>query len=158
RPSHLETLSMSFLTLFRHLKWNCARDLRGQLRPRRVRPREAGRPPRWIPRLEVLEDRNLPSTLTVSSVADDGSAGTLRAVLASAQNGDTIKFAKQLQGQTITLALGQLVIKQSLVIDGPGAGQLAISGNAASRIFDVSGAATVTISGLTLTGGLATDG
>ena len=31
------------------------------------------------PRLEALEDRWLPSTLTVTSPLDDGSSGTLRA-------------------------------------------------------------------------------
>src|SRR5262249_49183312 len=115
-------------------------------------------PPRFVPRLEVLEDRNLPSTLTVTSAADDGSAGTLRAVLVAAHSGDTIQFAKPLKGQTITLTQGQLVINQNLTIDGLGADKLAISGNATSRIFDISSGATVTISDLTLTGGLATDG
>src|SRR5262249_26103550 len=46
----------------------------------------------------------------------------------------------------------------SVDIDGPGADKLSVSGNSAGRIFDVSGGTSVTISGLTLTGGLATDG
>jgi hypothetical protein len=52
-----------------------------------------------------------------------------------------------LNGQTITLKLGQLAVNQSLTIAGPGASNLSISGNAATRIFDVNGALTVTISG-----------
>src|SRR5262249_694317 len=111
-----------------------------------------------VPRLEALEDRTVPSTLTVTSAADDGSAGTLRAVLASAHNGDTIHFAQPLAGKTITLTQGQLLGNQSVDIDGPGADKLSASGNGAGRIFDVSGGTSVTISGLTLTGGLATDG
>ncbi|HEY7156909.1 MAG TPA: hypothetical protein VH575_23275, partial [Gemmataceae bacterium] len=100
----------------------------------------------------------MPSTLLVTSAADDGSSGTLRAVLAAAQNGDTIQFAQDLDGQTITLTQGQLAVNNSVDIAGPGANQLAISGNAASRIFAIGGGTNVTISGLTLTDGLATDG
>jgi hypothetical protein len=37
-------------------------------------------------RLEVLEDRTLPSILIVTSAADDSSAGTLRSILTTAQN------------------------------------------------------------------------
>ena len=142
---------MWFPSLFRPLKWHCRRDRPFSSRCRHVLPC-------WIPRLEALEDRNVPSTLTVTSAGDDGSAGTLRAVVAAAHSGDTIQFDHQLKGQTITLTHGQLGVNQSLDIDGPGADKLTISGNAASRIFDVSGGATVTISGLTITQGLATDG
>src|SRR6185436_20903526 len=53
------------------------------------------------PRLEALEDRSLPSTLTVTSFADDGSSGTLRSAIAVANSGDTIQFANQLKGHTI---------------------------------------------------------
>jgi hypothetical protein len=108
--------------------------------------------------LEALEDRALPSTLTVSSAADNGSSGTLRAVLAAAQSGDTIRFARQLDGQTITLTQGQLTVSENLSIVGPGAAALSISGGGAGRIFDVDAGVTATISGLTLTGGMATDG
>jgi hypothetical protein len=82
----------------------------------------------------------------------------LRAVLASASSGDTIQFAKKLKGQTITLTQGQLLVNQSLTINGLGAAKLAISGGGASRIFDIGSGAAVTISGLTVTNGLATDG
>src|SRR5207244_3976030 len=71
---------------------------------------------------------------------------------------DAIHFAKKLRGQTITLAQGQLLVNQSLTIDGLGADKLTISGNAASRIFDIGSGNSVTIADLTLTNGLATDG
>ncbi len=116
------------------------------------------RRPLWVPRLEALEDRIVLSTLTVTSAADDGSAGTLRAVLAAVHNGDTIRFAHQLDGQTIMLKQGQLTVDQSVNINGPEASQLTISGNAVSRIFDIGSGTSVTISGLTLTDGLAADG
>jgi hypothetical protein len=113
------------------------------------------RPHRIVPRLEALEDRTVPSTLTVTSAADDGCAGTLRAVIAAAQSGDTITFARSLRGQTITLTGGELAITKSLDIDGLGPHRLTIGGNDASRVFDVSAGVTVTIAGMTITDGLA---
>ncbi|HLJ96741.1 MAG TPA: hypothetical protein VKU02_26445 [Gemmataceae bacterium] len=106
-----------------------------------------------MPRLEPLEDRTVLSTLTVTNPADSGD-GSLRAAIALAQSGDQIAFDTSLKGQTITLTSGQLAITQRLDIEGPGAGQLAVSGNHASQIFAVSGGVTVTIPGLTLTDGM----
>src|SRR4030095_3283655 len=72
--------------------------------------------------------------------------------------GDTIKFEPELlDGQTITLTLGELLITKSLSIEGLGANHLAINGNAASRIFhvkDLAADATVNLSGLLITTGL----
>jgi uncharacterized protein (TIGR03118 family) len=120
------------------------------------RRRGAKRPPRIAPRLEILEDRIVLSVLTVTSAADDGSAGTLRAVIAAAPSSATIDFDPGLAGQTVTLTGGELAITKSLDIEGPGADQLTISGNNASRVFDVSGSTTaVQISGLTIADGLA---
>src|SRR5262245_35791909 len=80
--------------------------------------------PYFRPRLEALEDRWLPSTLTVTSPLDDGSGGTLRAMIATAAPGDTIVFANSLNGQTVALAGGELLLNKSLTIQGPGASQL----------------------------------
>jgi hypothetical protein len=109
---------------------------------------------RFLPRLELLEDRTVPSTLTVTSIADNGD-GSLRAAVAAAQSGDQIIFDPSLAGQTITLTSGQLAITNSLDIEGPGADQLAISGDHGSRIFSISAGVAVTIAGLTITDGLA---
>src|SRR5262249_40842565 len=84
-------------------------------------------------RLERLEDRTLLSIITVLNNADSGD-GPLRAALAAAASGDTINFAPDLSGQTITLTSGELVINQSLDIEGLGASRLTISGNDASRV------------------------
>jgi Tol biopolymer transport system component len=95
-----------------------------------------------------------PSTWTVTTTADSG-RGSLRAVIAAAFSGDRIVFDSSLQGQTITLTSGELAISKDLDIEGPGADQLAVSGNHQSRVFDISGGAAVTIAGLIITAGLA---
>jgi hypothetical protein len=93
---------------------------------------------------------------TVTNLADSGAGSLRQAILeANAHHGpDTIYFAPGLQG-TITLTSGQLDITDDLDIEGPGADQLAISGNHQSRVFNISGGATVTIAGLTISDGLA---
>ena len=88
------------------------------------------------------------TTLHVTSTANAG-AGSLRDQIAAANPGDTIDF--QVSG-TITLTSGEIAFNKALTITGPGASTLTISGNDASRIFDINGAA-VTISGLTLAHG-----
>lgn len=93
------------------------------------------------------------ATLRVTSTADSG-AGSLRAALASANNGDTID-ATGLAG-TITLTSGQLVIEDSVVIFGPGAAVLTVSGNSAFRVFEVTGT-EVTIHDLRIANGASAD-
>ncbi len=119
--------------------------------------RTAVRPGRFLPRLESLEDRTVPSTLAVLNNLDNG-AGSLRAAIQAASSGDTIVFAPSLNGQTITLTGGALAISKSLDIEGPGAGLLIISGDDASRVFEISsnqplGSIAVTIANLTITHG-----
>ncbi len=108
---------------------------------------------RFRPRLEGLEERTVLSTLTVLNALDKG-AGSLRDTITKAKSGDTIVFDPGLDGQTITLTSDQLEINKNLDIEGPGASLLAISGNDANRVFDISGGLTVTINGLTITHGL----
>ena len=105
------------------------------------------------PALEWLEDRAVPSTLTVTNLNDSGD-GSLRFELAQAQNGDTIAFDSGLQG-TITLTSGELQISQSVAIQGPGADLLSVSGDHASRVFEILPGADAAISGLTVTDGVA---
>src|SRR6516164_9806958 len=132
--------------------WN--RMVRRPAVPRRHKahrtPALSGR--RFLPQIETLEQRTVPSLWTVTSPADSGD-GSLRAMIAAAQNGDQIVFDPSLQGQTITLTSGQLAITKSLDIEGLGADQLAVSGNHASRVFSISGGVTVTLAGLTITDG-----
>ena len=103
--------------------------------------------------LEVYEDRCVPTTVT--TLADAG-PGSLRDALASTPAGGTVDFQPGLSG-TITLTSGELAIAQSVAIEGPGADRLTVSGNQASRVFDISQTGlTVTIAGLTIANGVAT--
>ena len=109
---------------------------------------------RFRPRLEALEGRWLPSTLTVMNNLDTG-AGSLRAAIAAANSGDKIVFAPSLNGQTITLTSGQLNISKNLTIQGPGASHLTISGDRVTRVFEVNANQLVVLTGLTINNGRA---
>ena len=97
----------------------------------------------------------LGATINVTSTADSG-AGTLRAALASAADGDTID-ASGVTG-TILLTSGELLVTNSVTILGPGPANLAVNGNAASRVFHIAPSNTVTIASLTITNGRADAG
>lgn len=90
------------------------------------------------------------ATLTVTNTNDNG-MGSLRDTIAAAA-GDTITFGVT---GTITLTTGELLISKNLTIQGPGANQLTISGNLASRVFNISSNITVTMDGLTIANGKA---
>jgi hypothetical protein len=131
---------------------------RTSTRPRLGRAQHRPAAPRFRPRLEALEGRWLPSTLTVTSNMDSG-PGSLRAEIAAAKSGDTIVFASSLNGKTIALTRGgELSITKGLTIKGPGAGQLTVSGpNTFSsqlfRVFEVNASQPVVLSGLTISNG-----
>ena len=102
------------------------------------------------------------ATFTVTNLADAGT-GSLRQAIDDANGAagaDNIVFQAGLSG-TITLATGQLSITDSVTITGPGAANLSVSGNNASRVFYLyNGTAeiAVTLSGMTVRGGAATIG
>src|SRR5262249_48341246 len=123
-------------------------------RPRRPRTRQPWR--HFLPRLESLEDRVVPSNFTVRNLADSGPGSLRQTILdANAHPGANItRFASSLQG-TIPLTGGELEITGDLTIDGPAEDRLTVSGNHASRLFDISASASVTIVGLIMTDGLA---
>ena len=118
--------------------------------------------------IQELEPRQLLSgqTITVTVSTDDSlpvtpDHTTLRDAVNQANTdggGDTIVFAAGLAGSTITLTQGQLNLNSSMTITGLGANQLNVSGGASSNIFDVIGGATVSITGLTMSNGLGTQG
>ena len=128
--------------------------------------------------VEPLEERRLLAVFTVdnlldgdlTSLAGDGKFSLREAIEAANANAsvdgseagsateiDRIEFASGLTG-TITLSDGELAITDSLVLQGPGTSTLTISGNDASRIFNItdgneSNILSVEIRGLTLTKG-----
>jgi parallel beta-helix repeat protein len=113
------------------------------------RPGQVRRPFVCRPRLESLEGRCLPSTVTN---LDDAGAGSLRQAILDTPAGGTVDFQPGLSG-TITLTSGELLINKDLTMAGPGADVLTVSGNQASRVFDIAASFTVAISGLTIADG-----
>ena len=144
-------MTFSFSTWLQAMKRKASAEVRANHKVSRGRPRRAAL------QVETLEARTVPSTLTVSSFLDTGAVGdgSLRGEILAAQSGDTINFDPSLAGQTITLTGGELAVSKSLDIEGLGAAQLAISGNNASRVFDISAGTTVTLAGMTITDGMA---
>ncbi|NWF61080.1 MAG: type I secretion C-terminal target domain-containing protein [Fischerella sp.] len=94
--------------------------------------------------------------IEVTTAADSGE-GSLRAAIASAEAGDTIKFASNLSNQTIKLSSGDLKIMKDLTIDGAGATNLTISGENASRVFDVTRKIKVAFKNLNIANGKTTE-
>jgi hypothetical protein len=146
--------------------------LRKALRPAFPRRRSQ---PSWRAALirrstfEPLEERTPLAVLTVNSTLDNNTAGdgmvTLReAIIAAntnamtdlAQTGsgaDTIEFAPTVFG-TIALTFGEMIITESLTINGPGRDVLTIDAQRNSRIFNVTAqTGNYTFRRLTLTGG-----
>ena len=112
----------------------------------------------FVPRLESCEDRTMPSTFSVLNLNDSGT-GSLRAAIASANThvgADTIVFSPGLHG-IITLTTGELLITDSVSISGSGASNLSVSGNNASRVFEINTGLNVSINNLTITHGSALD-
>src|SRR5439155_7957566 len=109
-------------------------------------------PPACRLRVEVLEDRSLPSTFTVLNLLDNGPDSLRAAVVAANANpgADAIDFAMT---GTIALTSGQLDITDSLTINGPGESALTVSGEGVSRVFTIAGDPTVVIAGLTVANG-----
>ena len=98
------------------------------------------------------------STYTVTSTLDDGSAGTLRSevALANADPGSQVVFAPGVAG--VIALQSELDLSAPMVILGPGAGVVQIDGGDACRLFSVTTPdAQVTLSGLTLQNGTASD-
>ncbi len=109
----------------------------------------------------VTFEAAVPTVFTVSNLADIG-AGSLRQAItdANANPGNDSIFFQSGLGGTIILTNGQLEVTDSVVIRGPGAKVLAISGNNVSRVLAIEPGTlgTVDISGLTFKQGNDTSG
>ena len=116
------------------------------------------------PRVEMLEDRCTPAVFKVTN-RDDSGGGSLRQAVFQAEQtdaADVIRFKPGLSG-TIRLTTGAIAITLPLTIRGTGQNLLTIDGDQAGQIFTIDNGASfnsvkVNISGLTLTGGLDTNG
>lgn len=94
------------------------------------------------------------ATFTATNLNDAG-ADSLRQAVVDANGSpgaDTIEFQAGLTG-TISLTSGPLTLTDSVTITGPGANVVTVSGNNASRVFEVNGGVTAAISGLTIANG-----
>lgn len=95
------------------------------------------------------------TTLQVSNTLDSGS-GSLRQAVSDAISGDTITFATDLSGQTITFTSGQILLDKSLILDASALpASITLSGNHASRVFEISANQTVHLRTLIIQDGAA---
>jgi hypothetical protein len=102
------------------------------------------------------------NTLVVTNSSNSG-AGSLRQAILTANadavngNSDTITFASSLNGQTITLTTGTLVLgaagSGSGTITINGGNQISISGASSNRVFIVDAGVQATLTGLTIEDG-----
>ena len=100
--------------------------------------------------------------ITVTNTNDSG-AGSLRQALVDAPSGDVITFEATLDGQTLTLSSGQLVINSDLSIDASAlANGFTIDANASEndrrRVLLIESDITASFTNLTFTGGWTADG
>ena len=94
----------------------------------------------------------------VTSAADDGSAGTLRQIIANACAGATITFDIPGPGpHTIALTTGELAIAKDLNIKNSSGESITVS-SASSRVFNINSGKTAAIIGLTISGNTLTNG
>src|SRR5438128_722268 len=127
-----------------------------RLWPRRLRQRTStrGRGPTSGPRLEVLEDRCLPSTFTVLNTNDSG-AGSLRQAILDANaaaGADVINFNIGGGGvQTISPTSILPQITSPVTIDGT-----TQPGLAGSPLIELNGASAGAFAGLNITAGNST--
>jgi hypothetical protein len=108
--------------------------------------------------VEVLEDRSMPSVVTVTSTSDNPSdTGSLRYALNNATPGEVIDFAANVRTIDLsnTLNAAGLTIGVNLSItNDQGVGPVTIDGGGHFTDFTVIGAAvTASLSGLTIAGG-----
>ena len=95
-----------------------------------------------------------PTIYTVVNLNDSGAGSLRQAILDSVTWADTnnVLFDPSVHG-TITLTSGELLVTSPINIIGPGANNVTVSGNSASRVFSVAPGLNVTIAGLTISNG-----
>ncbi|HAX78902.1 MAG TPA: hypothetical protein DCY88_24505, partial [Cyanobacteria bacterium UBA11372] len=104
-------------------------------------------------KMEAIAAYNSVLNLIEVTNTNDSGAGSLRQAILSAAAGSTIRFSPTLANQTINLTSGQFNLDKNLIIDGAGVSNITISGNNASRIFNVQNGVNFTLRNLTLANG-----
>ncbi len=103
------------------------------------------------------------ATFTVTNT-DDAGPGSLRQAIEDANaaaGADVIQFQIPTLPDAIVLFSGELLVTDSVDIQGPGAPSLVVTGNTSLRVFNIENGQAlidVTISGLTISGGSAIQG
>jgi hypothetical protein len=132
------------------------------------RPRVRRRTPQVRLGLEVLEDRSVPSVVTVTSASDDPTdTGSLRYALNNATSGEIIDFAAGVR--TIDLSSTLNIGVDVAITNDRGAGPVTIDGGGQFTVFTIlASSVTASLSGLTIAdgketssfggGGIANDG
>src|SRR5262249_50042431 len=102
------------------------------------------------------------ATFTPTRLDDPAGPGScpgncsLRQAIVAAGPGGTVSLLPPAPTGTYKITLGEIDLIDSVTIAGPGAATTSISGGGADHLFTVASSAHVMISGVTLTGGLAT--
>ena len=133
---------------------------------RKPRPRPRRRAARLL--MEILEDRCVPATYTVTGVGDAGTGaglvGDLRYCISTADSDTTpaiIHFDSSLGGQTVTLGSSLNLDNtngQPIEIDGPTSGITISGGGNTSNFSPFIVSTTATLNGLTIANGHNSDG
>ncbi|SLM28453.1 exported hypothetical protein [Desulfamplus magnetovallimortis] len=85
------------------------------------------------------------NTIHIVTHTGDSGDGSLRQAVEDAIDGDTIDLSGIAGGGTITLTMGEIVIDNDLTITGLSSDPVVISGNNASRIFNIASGVQVSI-------------
>lgn len=134
----------------RHVGWMPSRLQVGSESTAIIDAWRARRPEQVIP----VRDGSRGGVNRVVTNCNDAGAGSLRAVIAIANDNDTIDLT-QLACGTITLTTGEIVIEDANIdIVGPGADQMAIDGNENSAVLVHTGLGTLVIDGVEIRDGL----
>ncbi|WP_425410231.1 right-handed parallel beta-helix repeat-containing protein [Hyphococcus sp.] len=114
---------------------------------------------------EIQADQVEAGSLIVTTLDDvvdslDGLT-SLREAIAFAENGDTITFDAALSGGTIVLAQDSLVLSDNITIDGDidndAVADITLDGGGSYRVMELDSGGAITLDGLTLSGGYASD-
>jgi hypothetical protein len=114
---------------------------------------------RMRPTLLALEECSLLSTIIVNNPTDTPATGQidLRQAITQANTAtspSSIEFELGSTAAMISLRQGQLELSNTsyptTIYDGPGQGPVTVSGNNASRVFQIDSGVTASISGLTM--------